>query len=77
MFVGVNCTFFPQHFLGMRGIPRRYQDYADTLHGLNMFSSWGSVVSLLSLFYFLFILWERLLRQRCLVFPQVFSSEAE
>nr|UJH93080.1 cytochrome c oxidase subunit I [Chamelea gallina]UJH93119.1 cytochrome c oxidase subunit I [Venus verrucosa]UJH93145.1 cytochrome c oxidase subunit I [Venus verrucosa]UJH93171.1 cytochrome c oxidase subunit I [Venus verrucosa]UJH93197.1 cytochrome c oxidase subunit I [Venus verrucosa] len=77
MFVGVNCTFFPQHFLGMSGMPRRYQDYADTLHGLNMFSSWGSIVSLLSLFYFLFILWESLLSQRCLVFPQVLNTEVE
>nr|YP_009491815.1 cytochrome c oxidase subunit I [Dosinia altior]AWI67989.1 cytochrome c oxidase subunit I [Dosinia altior] len=77
MFVGVNCTFFPQHFLGMSGMPRRYQDYSDTLHGFNMISSWGSIISLVSLFVFLLILWESLLAQRSLVLPAATNSEVE
>jgi len=77
LFLGVNCTFFPQHFLGMSGMPRRYCDYCDALHGFNFFSSWGSFFSFISLWYFLFILWERLLSQRCLVFACIPSTDPE
>nr|UFQ25485.1 cytochrome c oxidase subunit I [Phreagena soyoae]UFQ25498.1 cytochrome c oxidase subunit I [Phreagena soyoae] len=77
MFIGVNVTFFPQHLMGLLGMPRRYSDYSDSLHGLNLFSSWGSTVSLVSLFTFLFIIWESMLSQRCLVFPLVYGTEAE
>ncbi|MDB5384000.1 MAG: Ubiquinol oxidase subunit, partial [Rhodospirillales bacterium] len=56
-FAGANITFFPQHFLGAQGMPRRYPDYPEAFAGWNMVSSIGSYISAASVLVFLYVLY--------------------
>ncbi|HWX46500.1 MAG TPA: cytochrome c oxidase subunit I [Roseomonas sp.] len=54
-FVGVNLTFFPMHFLGAQGMPRRYPDYPDAFWGWNFVSSIGAYIGGASFLVFLYV----------------------
>nr|ALO76852.1 cytochrome c oxidase subunit 1 [Timarcha goettingensis] len=77
MFIGVNLTFFPQHFLGLSGMPRRYSDYPDAFTLWNVISSIGSLISFVSVMYLLFIFWESLSVQRKALSALNMSSSIE
>jgi cytochrome c oxidase subunit 1 len=57
-FIGVNLTFFPMHWLGAAGMPRRIPDYPDAFYLFNKIASWGSYISAASFLFFFFLLFE-------------------
>nr|YP_010277824.1 cytochrome c oxidase subunit I [Cataglyphis aenescens]UHY95028.1 cytochrome c oxidase subunit I [Cataglyphis aenescens] len=77
MFIGVNMTFFPQHFLGLSGMPRRYSDYPDTFLAWNIISSIGSILSILSLIFLLYLIWEALASKRMIINMFYLNSSLE
>lgn len=56
-FAGVNITFFPMHFLGLAGMPRRIPDYPDAYSGWNAVASFGSYLSALSALFFFYVVY--------------------
>jgi cytochrome c oxidase subunit I len=64
MFVGVNLVFFPQHFLGLQGMPRRYVDYPDGFAYWNQVSSIGYAITAAGMLVFFVMLAEAAIRRR-------------
>ena len=62
-FFGVNILFFPMHFLGLAGMPRRIPDYPDAYSGWNFVSSLGGLLTGFSTLFFLYMVW-RLFREK-------------
>nr|YP_009695388.1 cytochrome c oxidase subunit 1 [Pyrocoelia praetexta]QEJ81618.1 cytochrome c oxidase subunit 1 [Pyrocoelia praetexta] len=77
MFVGVNMTFFPQHFLGLAGMPRRYSDYPDVYSVWNSISSIGSLISTASIIFFIIIMWESIYSSKKTTFSYQTPSSLE
>ena len=63
-FIGVNITFFPMHFSGLAGMPRRIPDYPDAFAGWNYVSSIGAYISVFAAFFFVFVIIEAFVRAR-------------
>ncbi len=64
MFVGVNVIFFPQHFLGLQGMPRRYIDYPAAFEHWNTISTYGYMITLVGMGFFFLLLLEAAVRRR-------------
>jgi cytochrome c oxidase subunit 1 len=69
-FIGVNILFFPQHFSGMAGMPRRIPDYPDAYAGWNMISSIGALITMIGTFFFFYVVYRTFTaKEKCAANP--------
>lgn len=79
LFIGVNLTFFPIHFLGFQGIPRRYREYASAYSLWHSVASLGSTIRIVATLLLFFLWWEALSARRLvisLIWKEVFIDSA-
>lgn len=77
MFLGVNLTFFPLHFAGIHGYPRKYLDYPDVYCVWNILASFGRMLSVFALLLFVFLLLDSLLKQVSFLTEEFINSGPE
>ncbi|MCD1617658.1 cytochrome c oxidase subunit I [Salipiger manganoxidans] len=77
MFIGTNLTFFPQHFLGRQGMPRRYIDYPEAFALWNHVSSWGAIISFASFLFFFWVMWHSLRKGVACTAPNPWNEYAD
>jgi cytochrome c oxidase subunit 1 len=76
-FIGVNITFFPMHFLGLAGMPRRIPDYPDAYADWNLIASFGSYITAFGLLLFFYNIYISLLGDKPSVKATVLVKKIE
>lgn len=76
-FTGVNLIFFPQHFMGLSGMPRRYSRYPDYLYYINLLSSLGSFIVLIRVFVILTLFFNSMVYKRLILWVNIKSDRLE
>lgn len=77
MFLAVNITFFPQHFLGLAGMPRRYTDYPDSYTSWNQVSSYGRLMRIASVVMFIGLILDALSNKASMIRGNYYDNSRE
>nr|YP_011032996.1 cytochrome c oxidase subunit I [Coccus hesperidum]WRH36477.1 cytochrome c oxidase subunit I [Coccus hesperidum] len=76
LFLSINMTFYPQHFLGLNGMPRRYIMYSDNLMFWNNISSMGATSTIFFVLMFISMIMETMMSKQKIMFKiKLFNQE--